>query len=145
MDERELLENWGAQKQSHNFQRLRSSTLAEYEFIRQRGHPSSYSYVKFRADPADELTLIFEVQWPEEFDETYTKRIKHAVAEAVLDTLWLTINPFRGCLVRLIEFKWDTIGGSEAAVHSATLLAMSILVADGDWEQVTGRYRSYET
>jgi hypothetical protein len=94
MDERELLENWGKQKQSHTFQRLRSSTIAEYEFIGQRGHPSSYSYVKFRADPAD-------------------------------------------------EFKWDTIGGSEAAVHSATLLAICILVADGDWEQVTGRYRAY--
>jgi hypothetical protein len=145
MNERELLENWGAQKQSQNFRRLNSSAIAEYELVGQRGHPSSYAFVKFFAEPADELSLIFEVEWPAEFDQTYTKRIKHTIAEAVLDTLWLVKDPFRGCLLRLVEFKWDPIGGSEVAVHSATLVAMHMLVADGDWVLVTGRYRSYST
>ena len=140
MNERELLENWGAQKVSQNFRRLRSSTLAEFEFIRQSCR-SSYSFVKFLAEPADELSLVFEVEWPAAFDETYTRRIKNAVAEAVLDALWLVKDPYRGCRLRLIEFKWDAIGSNEVAVHQATLLAMNVLIADGDWVEVTGRYR----
>jgi hypothetical protein len=139
MNEDQMIENWGAQKRARNFNRLCSSVLTEYEFIGQRGHPSSYSYVKFIAEPADRLSLAFEVEWPTDFDETYTNKIKQVIAEAVVGALWLVPDPYRGCHLRLVEFKWDTIGGSEKAVHTATLLAMHILIGDGDWEEVTGR------
>lgn len=143
MNEQDLVENWAAQKMSHNFRRLRREAVVEFEFKGHFGHPSSYSFVRFAAQPADELSLAFEVQWPTEFDEIYTKRIKHTLAEAVLDSLWATKNPFRGCQLRLIEFKWDAVGGSEMAAHVATLGAMKRLVDGGDWADVTSRYRAY--
>jgi hypothetical protein len=144
VDEQALLDNWAEQKLTHNFRRLRSACVAEFEFMRQLGHPSSYALVRFEAQPAEESSVEFGVEWPSSFDATYTVRIKNSIAEAVLDALWSSKTPFRGCKLRLVGFKWDEVGGSEVAVHIATHKALEKLMSEAEWDYVTGRYRSYD-
>jgi hypothetical protein len=144
MNEQALLHNWSEQKLTHNFRRLRNRYVVEYEFIRQPGHPSSYAFVKFEAEPAEQASLEFDVDWPSDFDVIYTTRIKNSIAEAVLDTLWSSKTASRGCKLRLVDFKWYEVGGSEVAVHAATQKALQRLILEAEWDQVTGRYRSYD-
>jgi hypothetical protein len=144
MDEQALLHNWAEQKFTHNCYRLRKPCMAEFEFIGQRGHPSSYASVRFAAAPADQTALNFDVEWPSTFDTTYRQRIENSIAEAVLDVLWSTKDAFRGCALRLVGFKWDEIGGSEIAVYRATRQALQRLVSEAEWDHLTGRYRSYD-
>lgn len=143
MNERELIENWGEQKLSHPFWRLRAGRIVEFEFIGDFGHPSSYGFVKFDAQPHENLVLEFDVEWPAEFSATYSMRIIHSIGEAVVDALCTTETPRRGCRLRLIDFKWDAVGGSEVSVYKTTLIAMQRLVVEGEWELVTGRYQDY--
>jgi hypothetical protein len=143
MNEKELIENWRDQKLSHNFWQLRAGRIVEFEFLGQYGHPSSYGYVKFDAQPHHRLVVEFDVEWPAEFGATYTKRIINSIGEGVVDGLCVTEMPRRGCRLRLIAFKWDAVGGSEVAVYKTTQKAMQRLVSEGEWELVTGRYRDY--
>ncbi|MFN7693077.1 MAG: hypothetical protein ACK5O3_03400 [Burkholderiales bacterium] len=145
MNESFIVTNWAEQKLAHNFYRLAVPHEVEYEFVRQRGHPSSYSFVGFNAEPADELRLQFSVAWPGEFDNEYCLRIQHAIGEAVADGLLGSgeMCPYRGCSLTLSAFRWDSVGGSEVAVYRATLKAMEALRTSGQWSIVTGRYRSY--
>jgi hypothetical protein len=62
----------------------------------------------------------------------------------MLDTLWSGKNPCRGCKLRLVEFRWDDVGGSEMAVHFATQKALEKLVSEAEWDHIRGRYRSYD-
>ena len=145
MNERDLLGSWTAQKLAHNFHRLAEPFETEFEFVRQRGHPSSYAFVRFQAIPADESSLHFSVDWPAELDEVYSTRIRHAIAEGVLDALYGSSHyPYRGLTLTLVAFGWDQLGGSEVAVHRATTEAMHHLKTHARWEVVGGRYRSYE-
>jgi len=145
MREDELIDSWGKQKRSHNYRRLVAACEAEFEFRGQFGHPSSYAYVKFLAEPADELSLEFGVDWPREFDEVYARRIRHSIAEAIVDVLLSKPAGMacRGCKLRLTAFRWDTIGGSERAVYRASAKAMEQLCEQAHWAAVTGRYRVY--
>jgi hypothetical protein len=145
MKESELILNWGEQKISHNYKRIMASFETDFEFIGHVGHPSSYAYVRFIAEPADEISLEFSVDWPQSFDEDYTLRIEHSIGEAVLDVLFpkLKGSPWRGCALRLTGFKWDEVGGSEMSVYRATTKAMEHLCAKGQWSEITGKYRQY--
>ena len=71
--------------------------------------------------------------WPEEFNAEYARRIKNTIAEAVVDGLLALPNeyPYRGCHVQLVGFRWDTVGGSEAAVSRATAKAFELLRRQG--------------
>jgi hypothetical protein len=145
MNESSLFENWDLQKTACNYRRLVEPFECDYEFKGQFGHPSSYAYVRFRALPADDLSFETNVIWPEDFDPDYTQRIVHAIAEAIIDGLIAIPDsyPFRGCHLELVGFKWDSVGGSEAAVRKATSKALEDLKRKGTWHLVTGRYRSY--
>ncbi|WP_284620789.1 hypothetical protein [Aquabacterium humicola] len=145
MHQAELLANWARQKTSCNYQCLVGPVEVEFEFKGQFGHPSSYAYVRLRAEPADELAFSASVAWPEEFDQEYARRIQDTVAEAIVDGLLGRENeyPYRGCSVQLIGFRWDSVGGSERAVHRATVKAVELLRANASWHLSTGHYRSY--
>ncbi|HET6431577.1 hypothetical protein [Dyella sp.] len=145
MNEQVLIANWSEQKLSHNYFRLIAEVTVEHEFVRQRGHPSSYAFVSFSAVPADALALQFSVAWPVEFDSEYCLRIQHTIGEAVVDSLVSAggTRPYRGCSLTLCAFGWDSVGGSEVAVHRATEKAMESLRQRGQWSIVNGRYRSY--
>jgi hypothetical protein len=144
MNENMLVANWGVQKRSHNYRRLDGMTAAQLEFIGQPGHPTSYSFVRFTSEPSDELSLAFEVEWPPAFDAEYTLRIRNAIAEAVIDVLLAKKDPHRGCCLRLVQFRWDDVGGSERAVYLATAKAMQRLCDEAAWVLVTGRHRQYD-
>jgi hypothetical protein len=145
MDQSELLANWALQKTTCNYHALESPHEVEYEFKGRYGHPSSYAYVKLRAEPATELGFAVAVEWPEEFDAEYAERIQNAVGEAVVDGLISAPNtyPYRGCHVQLIGFRWDRVGGSEAAVARATSKAIELLREHGRWGLSGGHYRQY--
>jgi hypothetical protein len=145
VNEGELLSNWAEQKLSTNYQRLIEPLEVEFEFCRAIGHPSQYALVRLSANPADQLSLEFEVDWPKEFDVIYTLRIKHSIGEAAVDGLLSSsvFSPFRGCDLRLIKFGWHEVSGSEASVRIATTHAIEKLRKEGKWEEVTGRYRKY--
>lgn len=147
MRQTELLANWASQKISSNYQCLTTPIEVEFEFKGIFGHPSSYAYVKFEAEPAKELSFGTSVKWPEEFSPEYTRRIQDAVAEAIVDGLLARENeyPYRGCSLRLVEFGWDSVGGSERAVHRATVKAIELLRTNASWQLSTGNYRSYGT
>jgi hypothetical protein len=122
MDEAELISNWSEQKRASNYCCLAEASDFEFEFRGRLGHPSQYALVKFVAKPADRLSLTFDVQWREEFDEVYTLRIKHSIAEAVLDVLFSwppgrEMGPYRGCELTLSKFGWHEVSGSEVAVR----------------------------
>ena len=141
MTERELIENWVEQKRSRNFRRLRAGRIAEFEFLGpEYGHPSSYGYVKINARPNEDLAVEFDIEWPAEFDATYTKRIRRSIGEAIVDALFSTQYPHRGCRLRLIDFKWDAVGSSEVAVYVATLKAIQRLMVEGEWEDVANMW-----
>ena len=100
------------------------------------GTPSSYAYVKFACEPANEPSLDFAVEWPQDFDDVYALRIRNAIAEAILDVFFSrhdTGTIYRGCRLRLTAFQWDNVGGSEAAVYRATAKAMLRLCEHGQW------------
>ncbi|OPF63630.1 hypothetical protein [Hydrogenophaga sp. H7] len=147
MNQDQLLANWTLQKTSHNHYVLSTAHEVEFEFKGRYGHPSSYAFVKLRAEPAAELNFSVAVEWPEEFNAEYALRIQHTVAEAVVDGLIASpnTNPYRGCHVRLIGFRWDSIGGSEAAVARATSKAIELLREQAHWVFSDGHYRVYES
>ena len=145
MHQSQLIANWALQKTTCNYHALESPQEVEFEFKGRYGHPSSYAYVKFRAKPATELTFTVAVEWPEEFDAEYAERIQNTVGEAVVDGLLSVQNgyPHRACHVSLIGFRWDNVGGSEAAVAKATTKAMELLRKQGKWAFSGGHYREY--
>jgi hypothetical protein len=147
MNQDQLLANWALQKTSRNHYVLCTAHEVEFEFKGRYGHPSSHAFVKLRAEPAAELNFSVAVEWPEEFNAEYALRIQHTVAEAVVDGLIASpnTNPYRGCHVRLIGFRWDSVGGSEAAVARATSKAIELLREQAHWVFSDGHYRVYES
>ena len=103
--------------------------------------------MKLRAEPAAELKFTVAVEWPDEFDSEYAVRIQHTVAEAVVDGLMASpnTNPYRGCHVQLVGFRWDSVGGSEAAVARATSKAIELLRERAKWGFSGGHYREYKS
>ncbi len=147
MDQSQLLENWALQKTTCNYHVLEVLHEVEFEFKGRYGHPSSYAYVKLRAEPATELSFTVSVEWPDEFDAEYAVRIQDTVAEAVVDGLIASPNtsPYRGCHVQLVGFRWDSVGGSEVAVARATSKAIELLREQAQWSFSGGHYRAYES
>ena len=145
MNEHELIRNWGEQKISHNYRCLVSPCTAEFELIGPAGHPSSHAKVGFVAEPAETLSLHFDVEWPATFDDTYKLRIQNTTAEAIADMLLVRCEGsiFRGVELKLTTFGWSEVGGSEMAVYRATTKAMQQLREEAQWTDMLGRYRAY--
>ena len=145
MNQSELLENWVLQKNSGNYHVLAEPIEVEFEFRGVFGHPPSYAYVKLRAEPAQSLLYTSEALLPEDFDAEYTRRIHDTITEALVDGLLALPNgyPYRGCHIRLLQFGWDAVGGSERAVGRATRKAMDLLREKAKWRLSDGHYRQY--
>ena len=145
MHEKELISNWGEQKSSHNYRLLQSPCAAEFEHIGRLGQLSSYAKVGFAAEPADTLSLSFDVVWPTDFDDTYKLRIQNTIAEAVADTLLIRNEGTicRGLRLKLVAFGWSAVGGSEMATYRATMKAMEQLREKAKWVDVLGKNRAY--
>lgn len=144
MHEKELISNWGEQKVSHNYRRLMSPCTAEFEYIGRLGQLSGYAKVGFAAEPADTLSLSFDVDWPDDFDDTYKLRIQNTIAEAVADALLVRQegNICRGLRLNLIAFVWSAAGGGEIATYRATMKAMEQLREKAQWVDVLGKSRA---
>jgi hypothetical protein len=62
---RSELEKLRDAKCSRNFYRLESSTYVEHEFRHPHfGHPSTYAFVRFACDAADDLSFEARALWP---------------------------------------------------------------------------------
>ena len=133
--DRNDLERLRDAKRSRHFYRLRSSQAVEHEFRGQLGHPSSYAFVRFECAPADDLSFQVRASWPSTVSEEDRTHVESGIAECVADILLEGLYQHSGCVVVLVDVRWDDVGSSVAAFMSATKSAMRQLVAD-DWEIV---------
>jgi hypothetical protein len=134
-----LLDVWRQQKATgRNFYRLREGVTQEHEYKGHHwGHPSNYALVRFRCEPADELTFLSEAPWPAHLSSTYCTDLERAVGVAILDALMGEFYPYRGCTLTLVGVGWDDVMSSEAAFYRATKGAMADLRSVGKWDAVT--------
>ena len=139
MDENELFRQWEIGKRSRNFRRLREPIVIAYDHRRQFGHPSSFASVRIEATPADRFSVQFSASWPASVRPEEARYFESAIAEGLIDTLFTTIEPYRGCSVTVVEVQYDTVGSSFAAFQIAATKAAERLVHDGSWEMVVHR------
>ncbi len=136
MEERLILDNWSRAKLSvRNFYRLEEPLSVEYEYRHQFGHPSSYAYVYFECESAEQLRFESVAHWGESLSPNYVAALESVIGEAIVDALMcISTLPYRGCLLKLCGIKWDDVGSSEAAFYEATKMAMKELVKCGRWK-----------
>jgi hypothetical protein len=107
-------------KRSRHFYRLESSTHVEHEFRGNFGHPSSYAFVRFACELADDLSFEARASWPSTVSDDCRLELERGIAEAVADVLLEGLYQHTGCAVTLIEIRYDEIGSSVAAFMRAT-------------------------
>jgi hypothetical protein len=126
---RNELEELRDAKYSRNFYRFESSTHVEHEFRHPHfGHPSTYAFVRFACDPADDLSFEARASWPSTVPADYRLELERAIAEAVADVLLEGLYQHTGCAVTLIEIRYDEICSSVASFMWATKSAMQELL-----------------
>ena len=135
------LEALRARRSERHYYRLEAATSVEYEYQGlQRGHPSTYAFVKFACAPADDLGFATSASWPSTFDSKESERFELAIAEGVADVLLDGVYQHSGCALTLTEVRCDEVCSSEAAFMKATRGAMAqllnekwTLVSRGSW------------
>lgn len=133
---RNELEKLQDAKRSRNFYRLASSTQVEHEFRHPHfGHPSTYAFVRFACDPADDLSFESRTSWPSTVSDDYRPELERAIAEAVADVLLEGLYQHTGCAITLINVRYDEIGSSVAAFMRAANSAMRELLTR-EWKVV---------
>ena len=133
---RNELEKLRDAKRSRNFDRLESSTHVEHELQRPNfGHPSTYAFVRFACEPADDLSFEARASWPSTLSEDYCLELERAIAEAVADVLFEGVYQHTGCAVTLIDVRFDEICSSVASFMLATKCAMQELLTH-KWKAV---------
>jgi len=126
---RNELEKLRDAKYSRNFYRLESSTHVEHEFRHPHfGHPSTYAFVRFACDPADDLSFEARASWPSTVRDDYRLELERAIAEAVADVLLEGLYQHTGCAVTLTDIRYDEICSSVASFMWATKSAMQELL-----------------
>ena len=137
--DRNELERLRDAKRSRTFFRLESSQVVEHEF---RGHRSSYAFVQFECNPADDLSFEARAFWPPTVLNDYRTQLELAVAEGVADVLLDGLYQHSGCTVALVAVRYDEIGSTESAFMRAAKSAMQNLLA-AKWTPV-GRTETME-
>ena len=131
-----LLRQWATEKLSRNFQRLRAPVTAEHAYRRQFGHPSSYADVRLEAVPADSFSFQSVAIWPASVDSDEARSYERGVNEGLIDVLFTSITPYRGCAVTLTHAGHDPVGSSYMAFRAAAIKAAEQLIHDANWELV---------
>ena len=122
-------------KRTRSFYRLASFQVVEHEFRAHVGH-LSYAFVRFECTPADDLSFEAKASWPSIVPEDYRTKLELAVAEGVSDVLLGDVYQHSGCVIVLVEVRYDEIESSEVAFIRAAKSAMQSLVA-GKWTITT--------
>ncbi len=141
LGEAALLERWSAARLRHGFHRLLEPWSGEHELRTAWG---AYALVRFRAQPADALTLRFAEEWPPSVDAAYASDLRDAVLHGVLDALLTDADlPYRGCALTLERVAYDEVNGSEIAFRMAAWNAMRDLREGGRWDRGGDDVRPY--
>jgi hypothetical protein len=124
-----MFELWRAAKTRRNLYRLEVPVTIEHEYQgAQRGHPSTYAFVRFECLPAAELSFSSVANWPESMSEASRNSLHRGIAEGIVDGLTGAIYPHRGVAIRLIDCRYDEVCSSVASFHHATVCAMQTLL-----------------
>jgi hypothetical protein len=127
---RTALEGLRELKRSRNFYRLASTTHVEHEYRGgQWGHHSTYAFVRFECSPADDLIFESRASWPSTVYESEQAELERAVAETVADALLSGLYQHSGCIVTLVEVRYDDVCSSVASFMIATESAVKDLLA----------------
>lgn len=131
------LEALRTRKRERHYYRLQTATGIEFEYqSAQRGHASSYAFVKFACAPANDLSFVAKTSWPYTWDFKETERFELAIAEGVADMLLDGLYQHSGCALTLTGVRCDEVGSSEAAFMKAARGAMVQLLNE-KWTLVT--------
>jgi len=106
--------------------------IIEYEFKTQMGHPSSYAYVRFDCQPAHELSFQSTATWPTDLSAEWITSFEAGVSDGVVEGLLcsLSLIPFIGCSLTLVEIKYDEVSSSPYSFYRATRRAMTDFTKD---------------
>ncbi len=129
------LEHLRDAKRSRNFYRLKSRTTIQHEFRHPYRHASNYAYVRFECVPADDLSFEARVSWPT-ISLGEGPAFERVIAESVADELLSGIYQHSGCIITLVEIRYDEVGSSVFTYMEATKSAMRELLLSGTWEVV---------
>jgi hypothetical protein len=123
-------------KGSRSFFRLALATTVEHEYRgEQFGHPSTYAFVRFYCAPSDGLRFESTAAWPSTVSNTEQTLFERAIAEGVADALLSGTYQHSGCVLTLIEIRYDEVCSSEVAFMRATAAAMQVLLGV-DWTAI---------
>lgn len=138
--EAQMLDLWRAGKIRRNLYRLEVPVTVEHEFQgAQWGHPSTYAFVRFECQPADELSFASAAHWPDSIPEAEQDSLHRGVAEGIVDGLMRAMYPHRGVAIRLVDCRYDEICSSVMSFHHATVCAMETLLKSA-WTIVLQRH-----
>jgi len=134
----DVLVRWQKAKTRSARHRLCAPCSIEHEYKgTQFGHPSTYAFVRFDCEPADEFTLDVTATWPANLTADYRHLLIDAVSAAIVDVLFAADSPHLGCALTCTEVRWDDVGSSEAAFYRATKEAMTALRDKEKWSALT--------
>jgi hypothetical protein len=134
--ESQMLDLWRTAKPQRKGWRLEVPVLVEHEFQgAQRGHPSTFAFVRFQCDPAASLSFTPAAVWPEFISANEQDALHRGIAEGIVDGLMHELYPYSGVALRLVESRYDQTSSSVLAFHRATVFAMNTLRKSG-WTQI---------
>ena len=116
----------------------------EHTYRRPTCGPSGFAYVKFRCEPASELTFSVVVEWPMQLRQPHIGRIEQAVKNGVATAF--AASPAHACKVTLTAIGWDDVQSSEFAFLNAAAEALvSLASSESKWTVRVGSEFHRET
>lgn len=100
----------------------------EHTYRRASCGPSDFAYVRFRCEPAAELTVSVVAEWPVQLRPPSIERIEQAVRNGVATAF--VASPAHACKVTLTAIGWDDVQSSESAFRNAAAEALVSLASD---------------
>lgn len=136
MNAEQMLAGWRRFKEHRSVVcRLVEPFQAEHEYQgMQRGHPSTYAFVRFQCLPARALEFEMGTAWPAG-SEKDSAHVEDAMATAIVDVLLSPEVPAIGCRVRCVAVGWDDVASSPLAFYRATRDAITKLRDEAKWSR----------
>jgi hypothetical protein len=134
MNTQELLAIWRDRKLQRHFYKLVTPFETEYKFQKQTNH-GHFAFVRFNCNPANDLSFrVADDAWPSTLPPSYRPIIEFAIEEGIVDALFCSLNPHRGCQIVLTNIGWNDIDSNEAAFYNAAKMAIENLLTKGNWK-----------
>ena len=132
----EILSGWRHWKSRIGARRLAAPCGVQHEYQgKQWGHPSTYAFVRFECEPAEELIFEMHAKWPPHLTSDYRRLLYDAMSAAIVDVLVATDDRYTGCSLSCVEVRWNDVTSSEFAFYLATRTAMNAL-REQEWGPV---------